>query len=459
MPQQKRRFNTAGPCDPRWHYLLPPLPRVPSAWRHAEAGDYFVLHAPRQSGKTTFLRAFARALTESGRCVGLYSSCEAAEAKGDDDVAAQDLLVARLEDRIVEQLPEDLRPPPFVVGSAQSRLRDFLAHWATHSPRPVVLLLDEIDAVRGNSLISVLRQLREAFPERPQRAPWSVVLCGLRDVREYKAASGGDGARLGTASPFNIKVASLTLAAFTPEEIATLLAQHTTETGQAFEPADVCIVPKNNFVRLQQLGQQIADHRGHPIHRQRLNLNYERRAESVHHQARQFVRLRPHQPPRRSRRPPPDRPHQRRANPRGIKRDPIPAQPPPHDLGLAVINARPDEAPGAVPTLDRGAVMVRRNQRLDFVHKHPWMTLHHPGLDVGLELEKWRRRGSGGGNGGGRDGGLGRDHVATTVRSSGAEATATVASAAFGFGSPTNTLSWACTRTKNSGVSSPLGTS
>jgi hypothetical protein len=239
MPQRKRRFNTAGPCDPRWHYLLPPLPRVPSAWRHAESGDYFVLHAPRQSGKTTFLRAFARALTESGRCVGLYSSCEAAEAKGDDDVAAQELLVARLEDRIVEQLPEDLRPPPFVVGSAQSRLRDFLAHWATHSPRPVVLLLDEIDALRGNSLISVLRQLRESFPERPQRAPWSVVLCGLRDVREYKTASGGDGARLGTASPFNIKVASLTLAAFTSEEIATLLAQHTAETGQAFEPAAI----------------------------------------------------------------------------------------------------------------------------------------------------------------------------------------------------------------------------
>jgi hypothetical protein len=242
MPARAKRFNTAGPCDPRWHYLLPPLPRVPAAWRLAEGGDYFVLHAPRQSGKTTFLRAFARALTESGRYVGLYASCEAAEALGDDTVASQELLVARLEERLVEQLPEALRPPPFEVGSTQARLRDFLAHWAAHSPRPVVLLLDEIDAVRGQSLIAVLRQLREAFPERPRGAPWSVVLCGLRDVREYKAASGGDGDRLGTSSPFNIKVASLTLSAFTPNEVEALLAQHTAETGQAFTPEAIARV-------------------------------------------------------------------------------------------------------------------------------------------------------------------------------------------------------------------------
>ena len=56
--------------------------------------------------------------------------------------------------------------------------------WSQRAPRRLVLLLDEIDAVRGQSLIAVLRQLRESFPERPERAPWSVMPCGLRDVRE-----------------------------------------------------------------------------------------------------------------------------------------------------------------------------------------------------------------------------------------------------------------------------------
>ena len=236
LPPRPKRFNIAGPCDPRFHYILPPLPRVPDAQKHVEASDYFVLHAPRQSGKTTFLQAFAQALTDSGHFAALYTSCEAAEAKGDDDVATQELLVSRLIDRAEVQLPEALRPPPFAPGSPQTRFRDFLAHWAERCPRPLVLLLDEIDAVRGNSLIAVLRQLREAFPERPRRAPWSVVLGGLRDVREYKTASGGDPSRLGTASPFNIKIASFTLDAFTPEEVTRLLEQHTTETGQPFDP-------------------------------------------------------------------------------------------------------------------------------------------------------------------------------------------------------------------------------
>jgi hypothetical protein len=61
-----------------------------------------------------------------------------------------------------------------------------------------------------------------------------VVLCGLRDVRDYKAASGGDPSRLGTASPFNIKVASLRLDDFTAEQVAALYAQHTGDTGQEF---------------------------------------------------------------------------------------------------------------------------------------------------------------------------------------------------------------------------------
>jgi hypothetical protein len=80
----------------------------------------------------------------------------------------------------------------------------------------------------------VLRQLRDGYALRPDAAPWSVVLCGLRDVRDYKAASGGDPGRLGTSSPFNIKVESLRLGDFTQDEVAALYAQHTEETGQPF---------------------------------------------------------------------------------------------------------------------------------------------------------------------------------------------------------------------------------
>jgi energy-coupling factor transporter ATP-binding protein EcfA2 len=215
--------------------MVPPLPRLPQARGHVEKGDYFVLHAPRQSGKTTFLRHFAKALTSEGTFCALYMSCEAAESKGDDDVAAQEVIVRQLLAEAELQLEEGLRPPPIPEGASPERLlTDVVTTWCKRCPRRVVLFLDEIDAVRGQSLIAVLRQLRAMFPDRPTSAPWSVMLCGLRDVREYKTASGGDGNRLGTASLFNVKVASLTFSNFTEEEVRDLL-QHTAETGQTFE--------------------------------------------------------------------------------------------------------------------------------------------------------------------------------------------------------------------------------
>jgi hypothetical protein len=88
-------------------------------------------------------------------------------------------------------------------------------------------------------LISVLRQLRDGFPDRPEDFPASVVLCGLRDVRDYKAAFGGDPSRLGTSSPFNIKLKSLRVGDFTPDEVRQLYGQHTAETGQVFTPEAV----------------------------------------------------------------------------------------------------------------------------------------------------------------------------------------------------------------------------
>ncbi len=139
---------------------------------------------------------------------------------------------------ISAQLPPDLQPPPWPAAEPGHRLLAALAAWATACPRPIVLFIDEIDALRDDALLSVLRQLRAGHPQRPMAFPWSIALIGLRDVRDYKIASGGS-SRLGTPSPFNILVKSLTLRAFTRDEVAELYAQHTAETGQLFEQAAI----------------------------------------------------------------------------------------------------------------------------------------------------------------------------------------------------------------------------
>jgi hypothetical protein len=229
-------FNTAGPCLPELHYMLPPEPRLPDALRLIAQGQYFVVHAPRQSGKTTTLLALTRDLRTKGERLALYVSCGSAAAAGDDYAAAERQVLAAIRDAAFdEDLPPELQPPdPWPAAPSGRRLNRSLSRWAASCPLPIVLFLDEIDALTDASLISVLQQIRDGFPKRPRQFPASVVLCGLRDVRDYKAASGADPSRLGTASPFNIKVASLRVEDFTRQQVADLYGQHTAETGQEF---------------------------------------------------------------------------------------------------------------------------------------------------------------------------------------------------------------------------------
>lgn len=232
-----RFFNTAGPCKPEWHYMLPAAERLPQARRLIERGAYFVVHAPRQMGKTTTLRTLAPELTAEGRYAALYFTCEEGQPAGDNVEQAQLAILNAIRTRAERALAPELQPPQaWPEAPMLSLLGTGLTAWARRCPRPLVLFFDEIDALEGESLRSVLRQLRAGYAERPQDFPWSVVLCGLRDVRDYKVASGGDLAHLGTSSPFNIKVESLTLREFTREQVAALYAEHTAETGQVFLP-------------------------------------------------------------------------------------------------------------------------------------------------------------------------------------------------------------------------------
>lgn len=131
-------------------------------------------------------------------------------------------------------LPPNLQPPDnWDEAQPGRRIQAALLAWAQAQKRPLVLFIDEIDSLQDEALISVLRQLRDGYPIRPQNFPISVGLIGLRDVRDYKVASGGSN-RLNTASPFNIKVRSLTLRNFNASEVGELYQQHTEDTGQVF---------------------------------------------------------------------------------------------------------------------------------------------------------------------------------------------------------------------------------
>jgi type II secretory pathway predicted ATPase ExeA len=230
-----RWFNTAGPCKADIHYMLPPTVRLPNLERLIAQESYFVIHAPRQTGKTTAMLALAKQLTESGSYAAVMVSAEVGAPFSDDPGKAELAILGAWSDAIADCLPRELQPPTWHEAPNGQRIQGNLRAWAQASPRHVVLFIDEIDSLQDEALISILRQLRDGYRSRPKNFPLSVGLIGLRDVRDYKVASGGSN-RLNTASPFNIKVRSLTLRDFNAMEVAQLYQQHTDDTGQVFTP-------------------------------------------------------------------------------------------------------------------------------------------------------------------------------------------------------------------------------
>ncbi len=230
-----RWFNIADPCSDDIHYMLSPTVRLPDLEELIQQRSYFVLHAPRQTGKTTAMLSLAKQLTDTGNYAAVMVSVEVGSAFNHDPTAAELAILGAWYNTIEDSLPTELQPPAkqWQQEEPGSRIKAFLRGWAKAINRPIVLFIDEIDSLQDQTLISILRQLRDGFPKRPENFPSSVGLIGLRDVRDYKVASGGSD-RLNTSSPFNIKVASLTMRNFNLEEVGELYQQHTAATGQIF---------------------------------------------------------------------------------------------------------------------------------------------------------------------------------------------------------------------------------
>ena len=237
-----RKFNTEGPIIAEDHYHVPPLERVDLGELLELIRDkrYFVMHAPRQTGKTSALLAL-RDLLNGGtagdfRCV--YVNVEAAQAMREDVEPAMRVILGALASRarsVGDAFLYDVFPD-ILATFGTGALAEALTRWCETESKPVVLLIDEIDTLIGDTLISVLRQLRAGYDLRPSGFPQSVVLCGVRDVRDYRIHSSSENAMVAGGSAFIVKAESLRLGDFSDADVRTLLAQHTEETGQPFTP-------------------------------------------------------------------------------------------------------------------------------------------------------------------------------------------------------------------------------
>ena len=226
---------------PHRHYCIPPLSRIDleEVLELVEDMRYFVLHAPRQTGKTSTIKALADRLNAAGEYRCVYVNFEPGQSARQDVAAGMQTILAALADEADwttgEDLVEQIWPVALAKAGPHLALKRVLARWSAADSKPLVLFIDEIDSLIGDTLLSVLRQLRSGYPDRPGRFPQSIILCGVRDVRDYRIFSSSEGTHIAGGSAFNIKAESLRLGDFTDAEIWSLLGQHTAETGQEFE--------------------------------------------------------------------------------------------------------------------------------------------------------------------------------------------------------------------------------
>jgi hypothetical protein len=243
-----RFFNTAGPVNCQKHYCISPLERFDlfGVENLIAQEKYFVMHAPRQTGKTTCMLALMEHLNREGRYKALYCNVEAAQAAREDVAQAMnDILremAAKAQIYLQDDFLEEERDRFLAPGGHGTAIAMSLRAWSEKADKPLVVIFDEVDSLVGDTLISFLRQIRSGYTQRPSSFPQSVILCGIRDVRDYRIHASRQKEIITGGSAFNIKAESLRLGDFIEPEVHSLLEQHTHDTGQAFtSEAKACI--------------------------------------------------------------------------------------------------------------------------------------------------------------------------------------------------------------------------
>jgi hypothetical protein len=156
-PQQKI-FNTAGVCIPAEHYMLPVLPRIPDIDDMVEGEFYFILHAPRQSGKTTFIQTLADKINADGKYYALCCSLGTLRGVFDDEKAIDqitDLITKSVKMSRVQALKSLAYPVDSIPQSGSSvKIFYFLNYLSVNLDKDLVVFFDEADCLTDPALIT-----------------------------------------------------------------------------------------------------------------------------------------------------------------------------------------------------------------------------------------------------------------------------------------------------------------
>jgi hypothetical protein len=234
----KRIFEKSGSVNPELSYHVP-LENVVNTDNQdiktmVDRGRYFSIFAPRQSGKTTFLKRISEQLHTDPTYVAVilcfedYKNLDKTEFYSEIEADLYEQLINRLTEVRCEKTEAVER---FLNGHRLTSHISFRQLFEKLNRiiqfKKIVIFIDEFDGIPFKELENFLTSLRKLYiktKDIDQKALYSVGLIGIRNITKLV---------VGGVSPFNI-ADQVDLPRFSLKNISDLYAQYTEETNQPF---------------------------------------------------------------------------------------------------------------------------------------------------------------------------------------------------------------------------------
>lgn len=164
MRKVPKFFNTAGPIQPDIHYNIDPLTRINLEELESliYQRKYSILHAPRQTGKTSCLLALRDYLNARGEFYVVYANVEAGQASRNQKDEVSRHVAYTIAERMTlvtgNKMPLDLYQEIVAATPPDSCITAYLRSLSETLDRPLLVFIDEI-----NALVSVLRQISAGY--------------------------------------------------------------------------------------------------------------------------------------------------------------------------------------------------------------------------------------------------------------------------------------------------------
>ncbi len=224
-----RRFSSYGPVDTVQHYYAPREALVDKAYNQLlghdpqRGGHYFTVWAPRQAGKTWVMQQILLKLQEDPRFDVLKINLEILK----DRKKTADIFSI-----IAEEIGVGLGKDFSGVDSQVKFQKIFLKETLT---KPLILILDEFDAMVEEAITAVVSAFRNIYIHRLDEAKLpteqknyllhGVALIGVRSVLGIENETG---------SPFNVQ-RSLKIPNLTYQEVEGMFRWYEKDSGQKVE--------------------------------------------------------------------------------------------------------------------------------------------------------------------------------------------------------------------------------